>query len=73
MNQIKTIGKIIKFLLVLVAIGLFAAALIMPLVRCNFVCTGTDTEAWMPAFFYAPFGIASIREFLKMTRALKGE
>lgn len=32
---------------------LYIASIIFPLVGCHGVCTGTDGDAWMPAFLFS--------------------
>ncbi len=55
---------IINFIVIL----LYIAAIIWPMFGCDgSICTGTNGDAWMPAFFLSPIGIPLIMMFIYRT------
>lgn len=59
---------VVKFPLVAsgVVSCIYILLIISPFFWCEGVCSGTDVNAWMPAFFFTPFGLAAIGRFREL-------
>ncbi len=48
---------------------LYIFSIILALVGCDGICTGTDLDAWMPAFFFFPIGMPLVVRLIKRLKS----